>query len=164
MSRFESGDTAEETKAYILGKYDENNQHHWCHTVSNAAIVAMGLLWGKKDFTYTMELCLTMGFDTDCNCATAALCLVWYWVHNFCRRSGRRRSTTVCFPAWTASDSCIFRTWQRVHSACRVKNNKFFAGIRLFGGVSAFYTENPRAVHNFFGIFGYSKGLRYDIL
>ena len=71
LSRFESGDTAEETKAYILGKYDENNQHHWCHTVSNAAIVAMGLLWGKKDFTYTMELCLTMGFDTDCNCATA---------------------------------------------------------------------------------------------
>ena len=71
LRRFESGDTAEETKAYILGKYDENNQHHWCHTVSNAAIVAMGLLWGKKDFTYTMELCLTMGFDTDCNCATA---------------------------------------------------------------------------------------------
>ena len=71
LSRFESGDTAEETKAYILGKYDENNQRHWCHTVSNAAIVAMGLLWGKKDFTYTMELCLTMGFDTDCNCATA---------------------------------------------------------------------------------------------
>ena len=55
----------------ILGKYDENNPHHWCHTISNAAIVAMGLLWGKKDFTYTMELCLTMGFDTDCNCATA---------------------------------------------------------------------------------------------
>ena len=48
--------------------------------------------------------------------------------------------------------------------ARRVKNNKFFAGTRLFGGVSAFYTENPRAVHNFFGIFGYSKGLRYDIL
>ena len=55
----------------IYGKYDENNPHHWCHTISNAAIVAMGLLWGKKDFTYTMELCLTMGFDTDCNCATA---------------------------------------------------------------------------------------------
>lgn len=34
-------------------------------------IASMGLLWGKKDFTYTMELCLTMGFDTDCNCATA---------------------------------------------------------------------------------------------
>ena len=71
LSRFESGDTAEETIAYILGKYDENNPHHWCHSISNAAIVAMGLLWGKKDFTYTMELCLTMGFDTDCNCATA---------------------------------------------------------------------------------------------
>lgn len=64
-SRFEAATPLRKTKAYILGKYDENNQHHWCHTVSNAAIVAMGLLWGKKDFTYTMELCLTMGFDTD---------------------------------------------------------------------------------------------------
>lgn len=34
-------------------------------------IVALGLLWGEKDFTRTMGLCLTMGFDTDCNCATA---------------------------------------------------------------------------------------------
>ena len=34
-------------------------------------IVALGLLWGEKDFTRTMGLCLKMGFDTDCTCATA---------------------------------------------------------------------------------------------
>lgn len=71
LRRYNAGETAEEAKAYILSKYDENNGHHWCHTISNAAIVAMGLLWSEGDFARTMELCLTMGFDTDCNCATA---------------------------------------------------------------------------------------------
>lgn len=71
LRRHDAGETAEEAAAYILAKYDENNPHHWCHTISNAAIVALGLLWGEKDFTRTMGLCLTMGFDTDCNCATA---------------------------------------------------------------------------------------------
>ena len=71
LRRFRAGETAEEAAAYILEKYDENNGHHWCHTISNAAIVVLGLLWGEKDFARTMELCLTMGFDTDCNCATA---------------------------------------------------------------------------------------------
>ena len=71
LRRYRAGETAEQAADYILGKYDEHNGHHWCHTISNAAIVALGLLWGEKDFARTMELCLTMGFDTDCNCATA---------------------------------------------------------------------------------------------
>lgn len=71
LRRYDAGETAARTAAYILEKYNENNGHHWCHTISNAAIVALGLLWGEMDFTRTMGLCLTMGFDTDCNCATA---------------------------------------------------------------------------------------------
>ena len=71
LRRFNAGETAEQAAAYILEKYDENSNHHWCHTISNAAIVALGLLWGEMEFARTMELCLTMGFDTDCNCATA---------------------------------------------------------------------------------------------
>lgn len=71
LRRFDAGETAEAAASHILALYDEANQHHWCHTISNAMIVALGLLWGEKDFTRTMGLCLTMGFDTDCNCATA---------------------------------------------------------------------------------------------
>ena len=71
LRRFDAGETAEAAAAHILALNDEANQHHWCHTISNAMIVALGLLWGEKDFTRTMGLCLTMGFDTDCNCATA---------------------------------------------------------------------------------------------
>lgn len=71
LRRYDAGETAEAAAAYILSLYDEANPHHWCHTISNAMIVARGLLWGERDFTRTMELCLAMGFDTDCNCATA---------------------------------------------------------------------------------------------
>ena len=71
LGRFDAGETAEAAAQHILALYDEANPHHWCHTISNAMIVALGLLWGEKDFTRTMGLCLTMGFDTDCNCATA---------------------------------------------------------------------------------------------
>lgn len=71
ISRYDAGETAEAIEAYILSLYNEANPHHWCHTISNALIVAYGLLWGGKDFTRTMGLCLTMAFDTDCNCATA---------------------------------------------------------------------------------------------
>ena len=71
LRRFDAGETAEAAAQHILALYDEANPHHWCHTISNAMIVALGLLWGEKDFTRTMGLCLTMGFDTDCNCATA---------------------------------------------------------------------------------------------
>ena len=123
----------------------------------------MGLLWGKKDFTYTMELCLTMGFDTDCNCATAGSVLgmvlgaqllpeVWTAPLNDRVLSG--------VDGWTRA---LFRTWQRVHRRSPSKNISFLRAHGFWRCVR-FYTENPRAVRNFFEIFGYSKGLRYDIL
>jgi ADP-ribosylglycohydrolase len=52
-------------------RWDENNPHHWCHTISNAEIVAIALLWGEKDFTQTICAAVMPGFDTDCNGATA---------------------------------------------------------------------------------------------
>lgn len=71
LRRYAQGESAQSAAASILARFDEANPHHWCHTISNACIVALGLLWGESDFTRTMDLCLTMGFDTDCNCATA---------------------------------------------------------------------------------------------
>jgi hypothetical protein len=59
-----------EVMADIHKRWDEYNPHHWCHTISNAEIVASALLWGELDFTksicYAVEAC----FDTDCNGAT----------------------------------------------------------------------------------------------
>jgi len=55
----------------IHARWDEANRHHWCHTISNAQIVAAALLWGEMDFTRTICGAVEAGFDTDCNGATA---------------------------------------------------------------------------------------------
>lgn len=55
----------------IHARWDESFGHHWCHTNSNAQIVAWALLWGDMDFTRTVGLAASAGFDTDCNGATA---------------------------------------------------------------------------------------------
>jgi ADP-ribosylglycohydrolase len=55
----------------IHARWDENNPHHWCHTISNAEVVTYALLWGGLDFGRTICLAVEACFDTDCNGATA---------------------------------------------------------------------------------------------
>lgn len=50
--------------------WDEKHPHHWCHTNSNAQIVAIGLLWGEGDFGLSICRAVQACFDTDCNGAT----------------------------------------------------------------------------------------------
>ncbi len=68
---FASGVPEEEVFSRIHKSYDEFDQHNWCHTNSNAMIVAACLLYGGKDFSKTVGLAVQTGFDTDCNGATA---------------------------------------------------------------------------------------------
>jgi len=51
-------------------EWNELTPHGWCHTISNAQIVAASLLYGRDDFTQTIGLAVSAGFDTDCNGAT----------------------------------------------------------------------------------------------
>ena len=55
----------------IHQRWNEAWSHHWCHTNSNAQIVAAALLWGNLDFTQTICYAVMAGLDTDCNGATA---------------------------------------------------------------------------------------------
>lgn len=60
----------EEASDRIHRQYDEDKPHHWCHTNSNAMIVALGLLFGDRDFEKSIGMAVSCAFDTDCNGAT----------------------------------------------------------------------------------------------
>lgn len=67
---YDSGIDAEAAIKRIHKRWDEKYVHHWCHTISNAQIVTIGLLWGKKNFGKSICLAVQACFDTDCNGAT----------------------------------------------------------------------------------------------
>lgn len=50
--------------------WSEERAHDWCHTISNAMIVAIALLWGEGDYARTICRAVQPCFDTDCNGAT----------------------------------------------------------------------------------------------
>ena len=64
------GITRESAIDKVHNKYNEKNPHDWCHTISNAVIVCIGLLYGELDFEKSIGIAVSAGFDTDCNCAT----------------------------------------------------------------------------------------------
>ena len=70
INGFESGVTQQECFNDIHNRYDEYTTHGWCHTISNAMIVAASLLYGGGDFGKSICMSVETGFDTDCNGAT----------------------------------------------------------------------------------------------
>jgi hypothetical protein len=70
IGRWKKGASAADMEAEIHTRWDENHRHHWVHTLSNAEIVAMGLLWGGLDLGRSISIAVQACFDTDCNGAT----------------------------------------------------------------------------------------------
>ncbi len=70
LTGFENGRSQEECFADIHARYDEHTGHGWCHTISNAMIVAASLLYGRGDYGKSICMAVETGFDTDCNGAT----------------------------------------------------------------------------------------------
>lgn len=71
MKWYADGKSFDEFMVDFNTRWDDACKHHWCHTISNAELVAAALLWGEKDFGKTICLAVQPGFDTDCNGATA---------------------------------------------------------------------------------------------
>lgn len=67
---YKNGTTVDECFDIIHSAYDEHTDHGWCHTISNAMIVAAALLYGEGDFGKSICIAVGMAFDTDCNGAT----------------------------------------------------------------------------------------------
>ena len=64
------GVSYEDAVENIHKEWNECDSHHWCHTISNAMIVTIGLLWGDLDFEKSIVRAVMPCFDTDCNGAT----------------------------------------------------------------------------------------------
>jgi len=55
----------------VWNKISEKYGHyHFVHTINNAAIVTMGLLYGEGDYGKSISISVMGGWDTDCNGAT----------------------------------------------------------------------------------------------
>jgi hypothetical protein len=65
-----AGTSYDDVAALVHNQWDETKAHHWCHSNSNAQIVALGLLWGEDDYEQTITRAVMAAFDTDCNGAT----------------------------------------------------------------------------------------------
>jgi ADP-ribosylglycohydrolase len=63
----DDGASYEQARAWL----DEHTgQYNWVHTVNNAGVIAIALLWGVGDFVTTVALSVAAGLDTDSNAAT----------------------------------------------------------------------------------------------
>ena len=67
---YECGVSEKKAFAKIHEQYDEHNGYDWCHTISNAMIVAVCLLYGEANYSKSICMAVEVGFDTDCNGAT----------------------------------------------------------------------------------------------
>lgn len=103
-----SGKSWDEVVEMIHAQWDETDWHDWCHTNSNAQVVAAALLYGGDDFEKTISLAVMPGFDTDCNGATAGS--VW----------GVSRGVSALPEKWTAPLNDTVRSGVFGYSELRV--------------------------------------------
>ena len=57
----------EDARAWLR---EHTGQYNWVHTINNAGIIAVALLWGEGDFVTTVARSVAAGLDTDSNAAT----------------------------------------------------------------------------------------------
>ena len=70
ISWHDEGITYDKAIERIHNRWDEKFSHDWCHTISNAEIVTMGLLWSEGNYEKGICRAVEACFDTDCNGAT----------------------------------------------------------------------------------------------
>jgi ADP-ribosylglycohydrolase len=70
VKRYDAGATYFEMLEYVHSIWNENLSYDWTHTIANAQIVAIGLLYGEGDYEKAMTRAVQICLDTDCNGAT----------------------------------------------------------------------------------------------
>ncbi len=110
----------------------------------NAAYVVMGLLYGKKDFTHTLEIATRCGQDADCNPSTAGGILgailgyehiPAYW------KMGLKEAESIPFKYTTMSLDAVYATGLK-HALENIRRN----GGKITGDNISIAIQQPVAV------------------
>ncbi|CAN5493293.1 hypothetical protein BH11BAC5_BH11BAC5_55030 [soil metagenome] len=124
----------------------------------NAAYVVMGLLYGEKDFTKTLEIATRCGQDADCNPSTAGGILgaimgydkiPAYW------KMGLKEAENIPFKYTTMSLDNVYATGLK-HALQNIERN----GGKINGDNITIAVQSPRAVKmekSFDGIYPVTK-------
>lgn len=116
IAMHENGVSAESCISDIRTRWNEEFSYNWCHTISNAEIVATALLYGNKDYGKSVRLAVGACFDTDCNGATVGSVLGTaigynaipeYWKTEYTIHLKVRLWATIAYP---------LATWQKKRS------------------------------------------------
>lgn len=57
----------QKTRERIVQEYGYKKYVGGCHVIPNHALIHLGLLYGEGDFRRSLGICVTSGWDTDCN-------------------------------------------------------------------------------------------------
>lgn len=121
LEGYKTGAAQADCFATIHSKYNEYTEHGWCHTISNAMIVAAALLYGKGDYGKSICMAVETGFDTDCNGATVGSILgMAYGIESipaYWQEPIRNTLHTSIFGVGTLSiTDCVERTMQHIQA------------------------------------------------
>ena len=70
VNNYKNNMSEEDSRAFLHERYNENIELEWGYVLTNAAVVAHGILYGEGDFAKSICFAVQCGFDTDCNGAT----------------------------------------------------------------------------------------------
>ena len=119
VNAYKNGETREKCLDLVRAKYDEYTNHGWCHTNSNAMIVAASLLYGEGDFGKTICIAVETGYDTDCNGATAGSVLGMAMgdgiISEYWRKPINNKINTTIFGIGSVNiEECVDKTLQHI--------------------------------------------------
>jgi len=120
LKDYSSGMREAECFAAIHRRYDEHDQHEWCHVISNALVVVACLLYGGGDYSRSICMAVETGFDTDCNAATVGSILgMAYGLDIIDRKWTDPIQNKLRSAVWNRNvvyvTDCVEKTMQHIH-------------------------------------------------
>ena len=118
-NNYKNGVTQKECFANIHNAYDEHVGHDWCHTISNALIVASSLLYGDMDYSKSICMAVETGFDTDCNGATVGSIIgmakgIKAIPHEWYYRMNDTLQTSIFDKSFVKISECVNKTLEHI--------------------------------------------------